>query len=218
MRAPTWGRCPRSTGCCAGPGRAGNGAAQATHPATVKPELLATGPNQVWSWDITKLRGPAKWTYFYLYVILDVFSRYVVGWMVADRESAELAKRLIAETCGKQGIAPRPAHHPRRPRLVHDLQAGRLAAGRPRASPRPTVPAPRLRRQPVLGEPVQDPEVPARISRTASAPSRTPALSARTSSPGTTTSTATPASACSPPPMVHHGRRRRRPAPAQPMS
>ena len=70
----------------------------------VKPELLATGPNEVWSWDITKLKGPAKWTYFYLYVILDIFSRYVVGWMVAERESAALANRLIAETCDKQGI------------------------------------------------------------------------------------------------------------------
>jgi putative transposase len=64
---------------------------QLRHPAYSKPELLATGPNQVWSWDITKLLGPAKWTYFYLYVIIDIFSRYVVGWMVADRESATLA-------------------------------------------------------------------------------------------------------------------------------
>jgi len=79
---------------------------QLTHPSYRKPELLATGANQVWSWDITKLLGPAKWTYFYLYVILDIFSRYVVGWMVAPRESAELAKRLIGETCRKQGIAP----------------------------------------------------------------------------------------------------------------
>jgi putative transposase len=70
----------------------------------VKPELLATAPNQVWSWDITKLKGPAKWTYFYLYVILDIFSRYVVGWMVAERESSSLAKHLIAQTCQKQGI------------------------------------------------------------------------------------------------------------------
>lgn len=70
----------------------------------VKPELLATKPNEVWSWDITKLKGPAKWTYFYLYVILDIFSRYVVGWMVAERESAALAKRLISETCDKQDI------------------------------------------------------------------------------------------------------------------
>jgi putative transposase len=77
---------------------------QLRHPQYKKPELLATGPNQVWSWDITKLLGPAKWTYFHLYVILDIFSRYVVGWMVAPRETAELAKRLIADTCRKQAI------------------------------------------------------------------------------------------------------------------
>ena len=79
---------------------------QLRHPNYQKPQLLATGSNQVWSWDITKLLGPVKWTYFYLYVILDIFSRYVVGWMVAERESAELAKRLIGETCRKQNIAP----------------------------------------------------------------------------------------------------------------
>ena len=79
---------------------------QLTHPPYQKPELLATAPNQLWSWDITKLLGPAKWTYFYLYVILDVFSRYVTGWMVAMRESAELAKRLIEESCAKQNIRP----------------------------------------------------------------------------------------------------------------
>ncbi len=77
---------------------------QLTHPAYTKPELLATAPNQLWSWDITKLLGPAKWTYFYLYVILDVFSRYVVGWLVAEREAASLAEVLIAETCAKQNI------------------------------------------------------------------------------------------------------------------
>jgi putative transposase len=76
----------------------------ATHPASVKPELVATAPNQVWSWDITKLRGPAKGTYYYLYVILDIYSRYVVGWMVAIRESAALAQVLIRQTCTKQGI------------------------------------------------------------------------------------------------------------------
>ena len=70
-----------------------------------KPELLATAPNQVWSWDITKLKGPAKWTYFYLYVIMDIFSRYVVGWMVAHREQQALAKRLIEQSCLKQNIA-----------------------------------------------------------------------------------------------------------------
>jgi len=78
---------------------------QLHHPRYVAPELLATGPNQLWSWDITKLKGPVKWTYFYLYVILDVFSRYVVGWMAAVRESATLAQRLIEETCARQGIA-----------------------------------------------------------------------------------------------------------------
>jgi len=77
---------------------------QLRHPNYTKPELLATAPNQVWSWDITKLKGPAKWTYFYLYVIIDIFSRGVVGWMVAHRESTELAKRLIAETCARQNI------------------------------------------------------------------------------------------------------------------
>jgi putative transposase len=79
---------------------------QATHPATVKPELAATAPNQVWSWDITKLHGPAKWTCYYLYVILDIFSRYATGWMVATRESAVLAEKLIAATCASQHISP----------------------------------------------------------------------------------------------------------------
>jgi putative transposase len=77
---------------------------QLVHPTYAKPELLATAPNQVWSWDITKLLGPAKWTYYYLYVILDVYSRYVTGWMVAHREQAALAERLIAETIVKQEI------------------------------------------------------------------------------------------------------------------
>ena len=79
---------------------------QRRHPNYTKPELLAEAPNQVWSWDITKLRGPVKWTYYYLYVILDIFSRYVVGWMLAHRESAALAQRLIAESCRKQDIEP----------------------------------------------------------------------------------------------------------------
>ena len=77
---------------------------QAVHPAAIKPELAAIGPNQVWSWDITKLHGPAKWTYYHLYVILDICSRYAVGWVVATRESAALAEKLIAATCAKQGI------------------------------------------------------------------------------------------------------------------
>jgi len=77
---------------------------QLRHPNYVKPELLATAPNQLWSWDITKLLGPSKWTYFYLYVILDVYSRYGVGWMIAERESAALAEELISQTCARQGI------------------------------------------------------------------------------------------------------------------
>lgn len=79
---------------------------QLRHPVYKKPELLATAPNQVWSWDITRLRGPVKWTYFYLYVILDIFSRYAVGWMVGRRESARLASDLISETMTKHAILP----------------------------------------------------------------------------------------------------------------
>jgi putative transposase len=79
---------------------------QLRHPDYVKPELLATAPNQLWSWDITKLRGPVTSSYYYLYVMLDVFSRYVVGWLLADRESAELAKDLTEAAYAKQGIKP----------------------------------------------------------------------------------------------------------------
>ena len=79
---------------------------QLRHPEYDKPELMATGPNQVWSWDITKLRGPEKWKHIYLYVLIDIFSRYVVGWMVAERETAALGSRLIDETCAKHGITP----------------------------------------------------------------------------------------------------------------
>jgi putative transposase len=79
---------------------------QTRHPAYTRPELLATRPNEVWTWDITKLLGPTKWTYFYLYVILDVFSRYVVGWTLCPRETAELAQDFIGETAAKQQPVP----------------------------------------------------------------------------------------------------------------
>jgi putative transposase len=79
---------------------------QRRHPVYTKPELLAVRPNEVWSWDISKVKGPAKWTCFHLYVILDIFSRYVVGWMIAHREAAELAEQLIADTIDKQNIVP----------------------------------------------------------------------------------------------------------------
>jgi putative transposase len=77
---------------------------QLTHPAYAKPELLAERPNELWSWDISKLKGPAKWTYFYLYVILDVFSRYAVGWTIQHRENAKLAKALISQSAEQQKI------------------------------------------------------------------------------------------------------------------
>jgi len=77
---------------------------QLRHPVYARPELLATHPNEVWSWDITKLLGPTKWTYYYLYVIMDIYRRYVVGWMIAERESAQLAQDLIELTCQKQSI------------------------------------------------------------------------------------------------------------------
>ena len=153
-------------------GETGERRDQLTHPAYQKPELLATAPNQLWSWDITKLKGPAKWTYFYLYVILDVFSRYVVGWMVAPRETAELAKRLIADTCDKQNIQPGQVDDPRRSRLGHDVQAGGIPVGRPE---RHQIPQPPLcfRRQPLFGKPLSHPEIPAGVSRNGLAASRT---------------------------------------------
>lgn len=79
---------------------------QRRHPVYQKPELIATEPNQVWTWDITKLLGPVKWTYYHLYVMIDIYSRYVVGWMLAPRECAQLAKQFIEETCGKHEIKP----------------------------------------------------------------------------------------------------------------
>lgn len=79
---------------------------QKRHPAYTKPELVATAPNQVWTWDITNLRGPVTHVYYYLYTILDIFSRYVVGYMIAERELAYLAKQLVADSCAKQNIVP----------------------------------------------------------------------------------------------------------------
>ena len=96
------------------------------------PELLDTGPNEVWSWDITKLLGPAKWTYFYLYVILDIFSRYVVGWMVAYRETAVLAQRLIEQSCRRQEIERGQLILHADRRALDDLQAADVVAIRAR--------------------------------------------------------------------------------------
>jgi putative transposase len=102
---------------------------QLRHPVYQKPELLATAPNQVWSWDITKLLGPVKWTYYYLYVLLDIYSRYVPGWLLATQESAALAKQLIAETCRRQAIDPGQltAHSDRGPSMTSTSVALLLA-------------------------------------------------------------------------------------------
>ncbi len=108
---------------------------QLRHPVYTKPELMATAPNQLWSWDITKLRGTVRLTYYYLYVILDVFSRYIVGWMLDTAESAASAQRLIAQTCTKQGIVPEqltlhadrgaPMIAKSVEQLLHDLQVAK---------------------------------------------------------------------------------------------
>jgi len=96
---------------------------QAVHPPRSRPELVATAPNHCWSWDITKLRGPAKWTYYHLYVIIDIYSRYVPGWLIAERESAALAERLLAETITK--------HHIARDRLTLHADRGTSMASKP---------------------------------------------------------------------------------------
>ena len=139
MRAPISARRARCIACSTRPHEIKERRDQVRRPHYAAPELLATRPNEVWSWDITKLLGPAKWTYFYLYVILDIFSRYVVGWMLAPHESAALAERLIAETCAKHGIAPgQLTLHADRGALDAE-QAGGAAPGRSRRDARPTA-------------------------------------------------------------------------------
>ena len=105
-RAATCARRARCTASWPATTRSASGATSCATRTTPSPSCWPRGPNQVWSWDITKLKGPAKWAYFYLYVILDIFSRYVVGWLLAQHENAGLAQRLIRETCTKQGIEP----------------------------------------------------------------------------------------------------------------
>ena len=165
----------------------------AIHPARVKPELLATKPNQCWSWDITRLAGPAKWTWFYLYTILDIFSRYVVGWMVAH-QAAALAERLLADTLAAQDVEPgqltirRPGHLDDLSKPVALLLAdlGVYRAARPH----------HRRRQPLQRRRISRPSSATRPFPTGSARWRTPERSARPSSAGTTTSTVTAASRC----------------------
>jgi len=135
---------------------------QLRHPRYQKPQLLATGANQVWSWDITKLLGPAKWTYYYLYVILDIDSRYAVGWMLASRESADLAQRLIRETIAKQNVDADglTIHSDRGPSMKSHSVAQLLAAlGVTKSPSRPHV----SNDNPFSAGPVQDVEVPAGV-------------------------------------------------------
>ena len=161
---------------------------QARHPATVKPELVATGPNRIWTWDITKLLGPEKWTYFHLYVIIDIYSRYIPGWLLAKRETAELAEHLIAETIRKHNVVADQLtiHADRGPSMASTTVALLLAdLGSPRATLAHTAPTIIRTRKPSSRPSSTD-----QSSRTVSAPSRMAALSANASSAGTTTNTA----------------------------
>ena len=191
--------------------------AQATHPAAVKPELVATGPNQVYSWDITKLHGPAKWTYYHLYVILDIYSRYAVGWMVAARESAILAEKLISETCAKQGIS--------RGQLSIHADRGSSKTSKPVALLLADLGIAQSHSRPHMSNDNPYSEAQFKTLKYCPAfPSRFPSIEsarahcqASTSSPGTTTSITTADSACTPPPTSTTARRqpsgRARPGP-----
>jgi transposase InsO family protein len=120
------------------------------HPPAVKPRLVATAPNQVWTWDITKLAGPVKGVWFHLSVVLDLFSRYVVAWMIALKALARLARRLLREAFLREGVQSGPAHRPLRSWIPDDRPVGHRAVGHPRRGAE-SEPAPRPRRQPVLG-------------------------------------------------------------------
>ena len=129
---------------------------QATHPPRTRPELVATGPGQVWSWDITKLHGPAKGVYYDLYVIIDIYSRYVPGFLVAASETGELAKEFIEQTIAAAGTAPRVVHADRGTSMTSKTR--RAAAGRPRRGAQ-SQPTQGQQRQPVLRGGIQDAEV-----------------------------------------------------------
>ena len=166
---------------------------QATHPAKVKPELIADRPLVVWSWDITKLKGPKRGVYYDLYVVIDIFSRYVVAWCVAPSECGELAKELIADAVARHNIAPGQLtiHADRGSSMTSNPVTELLTflgIGRSHSRPIRRTTIPTVRRN-------SRPSSTARPSPNASAASRTPGRSARRSSPTTTTSTGTRASA-----------------------
>ena len=134
----------RPAPCTASWNRRGNLASAAINSSirlTISPSCWPPHPTNFGAGTSPSCWGPAKWTYFYLYVILDVFSRYVTGWMIAYREGAELAKEFIEEAIQQASDSRRPAHHPRRPRPGHEVQAGRLPDGRPgrHQEPQPTL-------------------------------------------------------------------------------
>jgi transposase InsO family protein len=115
--------------------------AQRRHPHYAAPELLATAPNQRWSWDITKLKGPVTWSSYHLYVVLDVFSRYVVGWMIAPRESRGARRTAHHRVLRAAAHRARTAYHPRRPRVVDDVKTRGALARRSRRHENPLAPA-----------------------------------------------------------------------------
>ena len=169
---------------------------QLRHPDYKKPELVAEAPNEVWSWDITKLLGPKKWTYYYLYVLLDIFSRYVVGWMVADRENSALASRLITETCAKHGVEPTvlTLHSDRGSPMTSKCTAQMLAdLGVIQSLSRPQVSDDNPFSEAQFKTLKYRPGFP---GASTTSPPRT--ATAGASSPGTTTNIATAASPCSP--------------------
>ena len=113
------------------------------HPKYTRPELAASGPNQVWTWDITYLKGPVRGQFYYLYVVIDLYSRLVVGWMVADRECEELARRLLEQSYRKHGVKPgqltihADRGAPMKSKSVHQLLSDldvRASHSRPRVS------------------------------------------------------------------------------------
>lgn len=165
---------------------------QRTHPARTKPQLLASAPNEVWSWDLTKLPGPARHEFYELYAVIDIFSRYVPGWLVAPAESAELAEAFIAETIARNGAAPRSLHADRGSSMTSKPVAQLLVdLGVARSHSRPHVSNDNPYSEANFKTLKYFPEIPE-----PSAPFRTLAPSARRSSPTTTTSTATGRWAC----------------------
>jgi putative transposase len=153
-------------------GQAGDRRDQAAHPARARPELMATKPGQVWSWDITKLRGPQRGVYYDLYVIIDIYSRYVVGWTVAAREDADIAKELIASAARVHG-APDSLHADRGTSMTSKPVTQLLVDLRRRTQPQPPA---RVQRQPLQRSAVQDAEVRPGLPRPLRVAGRRPGL------------------------------------------